>query len=218
MSEGSDAEQPRSGSVKVVPHPLVATMLTRLRDRSTEPAEFRRLLRGLTLALFLEASRDTETAAAPCLTPMGEMAGERLAHAPVLVPVLRAGLGMVEPALDLVPEASTYHVGLYRCHETLQPVPYYSPEAANAAGRPAYILDPMLATGGSAVAAIELVKSWRVSRLKLLCILAAPEGIERVQGAHPDVEVVTCAVDERLNEIGYIVPGLGDAGDRQFNT
>lgn len=199
-------------------HPLIRASLTRLRDRETPAPEFRRLVRVLSAALFLEASRDAALVEAPCDTPLCRTAGVALAQAPVLVPVLRAGLGMVEPVLELVPDASVLHLGLYRSHETLLPVSYYAPEAAGAAGRPAYILDPMLATGGSGAEAVATVKGWGASQVKLLSILAAPEGIARIHADHPDVEILTCAVDERLNEIGYIVPGLGDAGDRQFNT
>jgi uracil phosphoribosyltransferase len=144
------------------------------------------------------------------------MEGRRLAHHPVLVPILRAGLGMAEGILELVPEARVCHLGLYRDHRTLEAVSYYRPTPPCLEGRFAFVLDPMLATGGSAAAALEGVKGWGVARASLLCVLGSRPGVERVSTAYPDVEVFLCGLDERLDEIGYIVPGLGDAGDRQF--
>lgn len=197
-------------------HPLVQSWLGELRDVQTPSARFRELLRSLSVALFLEATRDLPTTPCTRRTPLAEIEGE-VAAAPVLVPVLRAGLGMVDGILPLVPEASVHHLGVYRCHETLRPISYYSP-AVPAAGRWIYLLDPMLATGGSATAAIETVREWSGSQIRLLCVLAAPEGVAQVHAAHPDVTIYTCALDSHLNDRGYIVPGLGDAGDRQFGT
>jgi uracil phosphoribosyltransferase len=197
-------------------HPLGLHWLAALRDVETEPAEFRRLLRSLSLALFYEAARELPTAACRVRTPLAEHATRRLEAAPILAPVLRAGLGMVDGILALVPDALVCHVGLYRDHATLLPVPYYTPSLKDARGRQTFVLDPMLATGGSAIAAIELVRSWGGPPPRLLSVIGAPEGVARVREAHPDVPIYLAALDERLNEQAYIVPGLGDAGDRQF--
>lgn len=198
-------------------HPLVRHWLAELREKDTPPPRFRALLRGLSAALFFEASRDLPQAACRIETPLAEMEGARLAAAPVLVPILRAGLGMVDPILDLVPEATVCHLGMYRDHETLQPVFYYTPEIRAVEGRPTFILDPMVGTGGSADAALSLVRDWGAGTVKLLGILGSRPGVQRVLERHPGVEVYLCAVDACLNEVGYIVPGLGDAGDRQFS-
>lgn len=197
-------------------HPLVLHWLADLRDVETASPHFRALLRRLSVALFVEASRDLPLEPRRVRTPLVEIAGRRLGCPPALVPILRAGLGMVDGILDLVPEASVCHVGLYRDHATLEPVSYYEPAVTSLEGRCAFVLDPMLATGGSAVATLNLVKSWGAAQVKLLGVLGAPEGVRRVEAAYPEVEVYLCALDERLNEMGYIVPGLGDAGDRQF--
>jgi uracil phosphoribosyltransferase len=199
-----------------IDHPLVEYWVTELRDVETGAARFRQLVRSLSGALFLEATRDLPLAGRRVRTPLAEVDGRRLATAPVLVPILRAGLGMVDGILDWVPDARICHVGLYRDHETLEAVSYYTPSVIGAEGRTAFVLDPMLATGGSAVATISIVKQWGVERIKLLSILGAPPGVQRVAQGYPEVEVYLCALDERLNDIGYIVPGLGDAGDRQF--
>lgn len=199
-----------------IDHPLVEYWLTELRDVETGAARFRQLVRSLSGALFLEATRDLPLARRPVRTPLAEVEGRRLATAPVLVPVLRAGLGMVDGLLDGVPEARVCHVGLYRDHQTLEAVSYYTPSVSGAEGRTAFVLDPMLATGGSAVATIRIVEQWGVERIKLLSIIGAPPGVQRVAQSCPEVEIYLCALDERLNDIGYIVPGLGDAGDRQF--
>jgi uracil phosphoribosyltransferase len=199
-----------------IDHPLVDHWLSELRDVETGPPRFRLLIRALSAALFLEAARDLPLAGRPVRTPLAEIEGRRLATAPVLVPILRAGLGMVDGILDWVPDARVCHVGLYRDHETLEAVPYYTPRVTAVEDRCAFVLDPMLATGGSAVTTLDLVKGWGVERVKLLSILGAPPGVQRVAHAHPDVEIYLAVLDERLNDIGYIVPGLGDAGDRQF--
>jgi uracil phosphoribosyltransferase len=202
----------------VLSHPLVDDWLAELRDVETPPARFRALVRKLTSALFLEASRDLATAPRCVRTPLTEVEVRRLARQPVLVPILRAGLGMAESVLELVPEARVCHLGIYRHHTTLQPVPYYTPPDTDLGGRPTFVLDPMLATGGSAVAALDLAAQWSPGPVKLLGILGAPEGVERVRAAYPAVPIFLCALDTCLNDLGYIVPGLGDAGDRQFGT
>ncbi len=199
-------------------HPLVAHWLAELRDVGTPPPRFRDILGSLSCALFLEATRDLPLASRPVRTPLAELEGAQLESPPLLVPILRAGLGMAEPIHALLPEATVLHVGVYRDHETLQPVRYYTPQVGDASGREAFVLDPMLATGGSAVAAISIVKSWDVARVTLLGVIGAPEGVARVGEAHPVVPIYLCALDDRLNDLGYIVPGLGDAGDRQFGA
>lgn len=204
--------------LNVLDHPLIYHWLAELRSVETGPARFRELVRHLSAALFLEASRDLPLQESTVRTPLVETPAKRLVSGPVLAPILRAGIGMADGILDLVPEASVYHLGFYRRHDTLEAVCYYRPTVSAAAGRRAFVLDPMLATGGSAVAALDEVRTWGVERPRLLCLLGAPEGVERVRRAHPQVEIYLGALDERLNEIGYILPGLGDAGDRQFNS
>jgi uracil phosphoribosyltransferase len=196
-------------------HPLVHAWLSELRDVETGPARFRALLGVLGAALFLEAARDLELAPRRVRTPLAEVAGQMLKWEALLVPILRAGLGMVEGIWPLVPGARVAHVGIYRHHATLEAVPYYTPAVQDVVGHPAFVLDPMLATGGSAVAALDLVKEWGAAP-RLLAVIGAPEGVRRVQADHPDVPIYLGALDECLNERGYIVPGLGDAGDRQF--
>jgi uracil phosphoribosyltransferase len=199
-----------------IDHPLVDHWLTELRDVETGAARFRGLIRNLSAALFLEATQDLPLGGRRVRTPLAEFHGWQLASAPLLVPILRAGLGMVDGILEWVPEARVCHVGLYRDHETLEAISYYTPTVSGAEGCCAFVLDPMLATGGSAVATIGIVKQWGVERIKLLGILGAPPGVQRVAQAYPDVEIFLGALDKRLNDVGYIVPGLGDAGDRQF--
>jgi uracil phosphoribosyltransferase len=200
----------------VLDHPLVRHWLAELRDVGTPPARFRRLLSRLSAALFLEATRDLPLIPCPVRTPLAEMEGAALASAPILVPVLRAGLGMADGIIRLVPEARVCHFGVYRDHLTLEAVPYYTPRVTGAEGRWAFVLEPMLATGGSAVATLDVVKAWGVTRVKLLCVIGAPAGVERVSRVHPDVDIFLAGLDGGLNDSGYIVPGLGDAGDRQF--
>src|SRR5436190_13838220 len=197
-------------------HPLVACWLSELRDVPTPPPRFRALLRHLSAALFLEATRDLSLVGRPVRTPLADFEGRQLARPPLLVPVLRAGLGMVEAVLELVPEARVAHLGLYRDHETLAPVTYYTPRVTDPEGATAFLLDPMLATGGSAVNAIGVARQWGVAQTRLLSVIAAPEGVQRVREAWPDTDAYLCGLDERLNEFGFILPGLGDAGDRQF--
>jgi uracil phosphoribosyltransferase len=205
-------------AVHVSRHPLLSHKITRLRDTATGPEAFRALVAGLTQLLFVEASADLRLAPQTARTPLADAPGHRLAESVGLVPVLRAGLGMVEPILSILPEACVWHLGLYRDHDTLRPVTYYSKLPTALDVDVSFLLDPMLATGGSAVAAIDILKRSGARRLKFLGLIAAPEGVRALAEAHPDVEVFVGAIDERLNEQGYIVPGLGDAGDRQFGT
>jgi uracil phosphoribosyltransferase len=206
-------------NVTVIDHPLIQDRLSTMRDQATAPADFRRLCREVGLLLAYEALRDLPLTTRLIQTPLAPMQAPALARLPpVLAPVLRAGLGFCEGILDLVPTASVAHVGLYRDHETLKPVKYYLKTPDNLADRLTLVLDPMLATGNSAAAAVELLRAEGAGAVRLLCLLAAPEGLERFAAAHPDVPVFTAAIDDRLNELGYIVPGLGDAGDRIFGT
>ncbi len=199
-------------------HPLVRHKLALLRDASTESKKFRELTRELAMLLCYEATRDLDLVEVEVQTPMGVTTGHRLRTQIGLVPVLRAGLGMVEGMLEMIPTAQVWHIGLYRDERTLHPVAYYNNLPVEPTVQLALLLDPMLATGGTAVAAVNMLKQWGSERITYIGLLAAPEGIERLSQAHPDVDVHVAAVDERLNEIGYIVPGLGDAGDRQFGT
>jgi uracil phosphoribosyltransferase len=207
------------GALTVVHHPLVQHKLALMRDVNTGSKEFRELAAEVTLLLSYEAMRDLETERVTLHTPIQEgefpmLAGKKLA----VIAILRAGLIMSDSILRLVPAARVGHVGLYRDPQTLQPVAYYSKLPQDIAERRVFLLDPMLATGGSAVAALDTLKAAGAHSVKLLSILSVPEGIERVHAAHPDVEIVTAAVDEGLNDHGYIVPGLGDAGDRIYGT
>ena len=205
--------------VTVVDHPLVRHKLSLLRRKETDTARFRLLLREISLLLGYEVTRDLETEDRTIETPLAPMqapflAGKKL----VLISILRAGNGLLEGMMDLIPSARVGHVGLYRDPETLEAVEYYFKVPEDLRDRPVIALDPMLATGNSAVAAIERIKAAGARRLKFLCLLAAPEGIEGFHAAHPDVPVYTAAIDERLNDHGYIVPGVGDAGDRLYGT
>ncbi|MCY3828914.1 MAG: uracil phosphoribosyltransferase [Rhodospirillaceae bacterium] len=205
--------------VTVVDHPLVRHKLSLLRRKETDTARFRLLLREIALLLGYEVTRDLETEDRTIETPLAPMqapflAGKKL----VLISILRAGNGLLEGMMDLVPSARVGHVGLYRDPETLMAVEYYFKVPEDLRDRPVIALDPMLATGNSAVAAVERIKAAGARRLKFLCLLAAPEGIEAFHAAHPDVPVYTAAIDERLNDHGYIVPGVGDAGDRLYGT
>jgi uracil phosphoribosyltransferase len=204
--------------IHVVEHPLLKVHLTRLRDRHTPPDTFRRHLTALTRLLAYPVLAAVDVDAVPVETPLTATTGYRLANPPVLVPVLRAGLGMVEGFLDVVPDAVVSHLGLYRDHRTLKPVRYYANFPRGLAGRPVLLLDPMLATGGSASDAIDFLKEQGVLDIRLVNIIAAPEGAERIARDHPEVPVFAAQMDERLNDQAYILPGLGDAGDRQFGT
>lgn len=205
-------------NVNEIRHPLISHHLVKLRDESTPSAEFRKYIHRLSVLLAYEATQDLTLKSAEVRTPLVLATGQVLNQRIGLVPILRAGLGMVDPVLDLIPEAEVWHLGFYRDEKTLQPVEYYKKLRKGGAVEVAMILDPMLATGGSAVAAIKAVKHWGVERVKLLAMIAAPEGIRAVQSAYPETQIYVCAIDSHLNERGYIVPGLGDAGDRTFNA
>lgn len=206
-------------NVQIIDHPLVQHKLSLLRDGSTSVRDFRSLTHEITSLMAYEAMRDLPLEDATVETPVAQASVKRLAGKKLaIVAILRAGLGMVDGILDLVPSARVGHVGLYRDPESLEPVEYYAKLPGDIHERDVFLLDPMLATGGSAVAALEQLKKAGATRVRLLCILAAPEGVERVQRDHPDVEIVLAALDERLNDHGYIVPGLGDAGDRIYGT
>ena len=207
-----------SGAVHVGRHPLLLHKLTRLRDQTTPPEVFRALVRDLTRLIFLDAVADLRVEGCTVRTPLAPFSGQRVADQVGLMPILRAGLGMVEPILELLPEAVVWHLGLYRDHDTLRPVTYYRKLPAALALDTCLILDPMLATGGSAVAAVEILKEAGARRIKFLGLIAAPEGVRALSTAHPDVPIHVGAIDSHLNETAYIVPGLGDAGDRQFAT
>jgi uracil phosphoribosyltransferase len=202
----------------VLDHPLVRHHLARLRDEATPFPEFRGAMRALSILLAYEALRDLPSRRVTVRTPLEPAAAARVRGRIGLVPILRAGLGMVDPILGLLPEAEVWHLGFYRDETTLQPVAYYNKFPAKRPVDVALVLDPMLATGGSAIAALQAVRNWGVKRVKLLGVIAAPEGLRAVRKAFPDVDVLVCAVDRRLNAHGYILPGLGDAGDRQFGT
>ena len=199
-------------------HPLVLHKSALLRHVETGPKKFRELVRELALLLGYEATSDLRLTAADVPTPMGRANVQLLDDRIGLVPILRAGLGMVQGVLELIPTAQLWHLGLYRDERTLQPIEYYNKLPSATTVQLALLLDPMLATGGSAVAAVDVLKRWGVTRIKFVGLIAAPEGVARLSAAHPDVDIHVAAVDERLNEVGYIVPGLGDAGDRQFGT
>ena len=200
------------------PHPLVAHKLSILRDIKTEPKKFRQLVRELGALLTYEATTDLAMVPVDVTTPLATAKCHELSMKIGLVPVLRAGLGLVEGVWELIPTAEVWHIGLYRDEKTLKPVEYYNKLPVEPTVSMCLILDPMLATGGSAVATADLLKRWGVKRIKFVGIIAAPEGIAALQKAHPDVDIHLAAVDDHLNERGYIVPGLGDAGDRQFGT
>lgn len=199
-------------------HPLVAHKLAKLRSVDTEPKKFRELIREISMLLAYEATLDLGTSSISVTTPMGATNGRQLDEKIGLVPILRAGLGMVEGVWEMMPTAEVWHLGLYRDEKTLKPVQYYNKLPVTPRVGAVLLLDPMLATGGSATAATQVLKDWGVSKIKYVGLIAAPEGINRMQDEHPDVPIYVAAIDERLNEIGYIVPGLGDAGDRQFGT
>jgi uracil phosphoribosyltransferase len=204
--------------VHVSGHPLLLHQLTLLRDRTTEPPLFRQLVAEMARLLYYEATRDLPLRPLQVQTPLMECTGHALAQAIALVPILRAGLGMVEALCAAEPSAQVWHLGLYRDHQTLKPVTYYCKPPMRRDVGLALVVDPMLATGGSAVAAVDVLKQWGVRRIKFLGLIAAPEGVRAVHEAHPDVAIHLAAIDQQLNEVGYIIPGLGDAGDRQFGT
>ncbi|AGA25810.1 uracil phosphoribosyltransferase [Singulisphaera acidiphila] len=199
-------------------HPIVLHLIANLRDARTRPPEFRRLVRTLAMLLAQEATLDLPTRPLEVPTPLGPSPAWNLADTIGIVPILRAGLGMAEGILDLIPDAQVWHVGVYRDEQTLQPMEYYKKLPANPKITIALVVDPMLATGGSAVHACTVLKAAGVTRMKLISLIAAPEGIAHMNEAMPDVPIHVGVVDDHLNEVGYIYPGLGDAGDRQFAT
>jgi len=199
-------------------HPLVAHKLSRMRDKETDPKRFRELVRETAALLAYEATADLLTVPRQIETPLTSTTGAELKEKIGLVPILRAGLGMVEGIWELMPTAEVWHIGLYRDEKTLKPVQYYNKLPIEPTVSVCLILDPMLATGGSAVATTDIVKRWGVKKIKFVGLIGAPEGIAAMQKAHPDVPIYLAAIDDHLDERGYIVPGLGDAGDRQFGT
>ena len=206
-------------TLTVIRHPLVQHKLTILRDRSTPKKIFKELVDEIAMLMAYEATGELTLEPAPVETPLEQTTGWRVSGKKLtLVPILRAGLGMVEGILRLVPSARVGHIGLYRDHDTLEPVDYYFKVPGDAPERDFFVLDPMLATGGSAAAAVTSLKRAGASRIRFLCIVAAPEGVRRLGTTHPDVPIFCAAVDRELNPTGYILPGLGDAGDRLFGT
>jgi uracil phosphoribosyltransferase len=204
--------------VQVVDHPLAKARLTTMRDARTDNAAFRAALRELTLMLIYEATRGAPVTTAPLHTPVARTTGHRLASPPVLVPVLRAGLGMADAAQNLIPESQMGFVGVARDEETHRPTPYMESLPESLVGRPVFVLDPMLATGGSMVHTIGLLTARGADDVTAVCVLAAPEGVEALRSSGLPVRLVTASIDERLNDSAFIVPGLGDAGDRQFGA
>lgn len=204
--------------VFVMNHPLIQHKLTIMRDKNTSVKDFRECAHEIGLLLGYEATKDLELEEFEIETPIAKMTGKRTKRKVALVPILRAGLGMVDALMDLIPAAKIGHIGLYRNEETLEPVEYYCKMPTDIAERQVLVLDPMLATGGSAIDAITMIKKRGAKRIKFVCIIAAPQGVSALRQAHPDVDIYCGAVDETLNENGYIVPGLGDAGDRLFGT
>lgn len=206
-------------NLRLVQHPLIEHKLTILRDRETSKKSFRELVDEIAMLMAYEITKDLPLEEVEIETPLARMTGHLVAGKKlVLVPILRAGLGMVEGVLRLIPSARVGHIGLYRDHSTLEPVQYYFKIDSNVEERSFILIDPMLATGGSACIAATKLKEKGARSVKFLCLVAAPEGLERMEREHPDVVVYAAALDERLNDLGYILPGLGDAGDRLFGT
>lgn len=204
--------------VNIMTHPLISHKLTIMRSKDTSVKDFRECAHEIALLIGYEATKDLKLQDYEIETPICKTVGKQIERQVALVPILRAGLGMVDALMDLIPAAKIGHIGLYRNEETLEPVEYYCKLPTDIAKRQVLVLDPMLATGGSAVAAINFIKKRGAKNIKFVCIIAAPQGIEVLRKAHPDVEIFCGALDEKLNENGYIVPGLGDAGDRLFGT
>ncbi|MEI6239875.1 MAG: uracil phosphoribosyltransferase [Planctomycetia bacterium] len=206
------------GSLHVSTHPLVAHHTLVLRDPATEPPAFRRVVRQLTRLLAYEATASLPTTDVTQRTPLAEARGRRLADRIAIVPILRAGLGMADGLLEIIPDAEVWHVGLYRDERTLQPQEYYNKLPRNCAATLALVVDPMLATGGSAVRTCEILRDAGIGRIAFLSLIASPQGVATLERSMPDVAIHVAALDEGLNDVGFIVPGLGDAGDRQFGT
>ncbi|NDJ77382.1 MAG: uracil phosphoribosyltransferase [Chloroflexi bacterium] len=207
-----------AGNIHISEHPLIQHKLTILRDAATEHKKFRELIREISMLLAYEAMTDLELAQTTVQTPLEKAPGFELQAEIGLVPILRAGLGMVDGIHEMIPGAQVWHLGIYRDEETLRPVSYYNKLPVEPTVQVCLVLDPMLATGGSATAAIQVLKEWGVRRIKYVGLIAAPEGINVVVNDHPDIPLHLAAVDDHLNDNGFIVPGLGDAGDRQFGT
>lgn len=206
-------------SVHVMDHPLIQHKITYIRQKDLGSRDFRAVIQEIAMLMCYEATRNLKLQDVEIETPICKMIGKELAGKKLaIIPILRAGLGMVEGMLDMIPTAKIGHIGLYRDPDTLEPVEYYCKLPADCDERETLVVDPMLATGGSSVAAIQMLKDKGVKKIHFLCILAAPEGVERMKKDHPDVDIYIGALDERLNDHGYIVPGLGDAGDRIFGT
>jgi uracil phosphoribosyltransferase len=205
-------------NVFVSNHPLIQHKLALMRSVGTEPKKFREVVREITSLLLYEATQDLETVEVDVETPLARIKGRKLADRIGFAPILRAGVGMVDSALDMIPTAQVWHIGLYRDHRTLLPVEYYNKLPNQVTVDICFVLDPMLATAGSATATIKILKEWGCKRIKYVGLIAAPEGVERFHREHPDVPIHVAAIDSYLNDLGYIVPGLGDAGDRQFGT
>lgn len=206
-------------SLTIIRHPLVQHKLTILRDLETETKHFKELVDEIAMLMAYEATSELTLKPRDVVTPLEKTKGWHISGKKLtLVPILRAGLGMVEGILRLVPSARVGHIGLYRDHDTLQPVAYYFKIPSDPAERDFFLLDPMLATGGSAAAAVASLKKAGATRIRFLCLVAAPEGVRRLSQAHPDVQIYCAALDRELNDLGYILPGLGDAGDRLFGT
>ncbi len=204
--------------IVVSEHPLVKHKLTLLRDAGTDSTKFRALVKELAILLAYEATADLATEPRAIETPMAPMQGVKLRENIGLVPILRAGLGLVDGVWEMMPSAEVWHIGLFRDERTLRPVEYYNKLPISPTVDVCLVLDPMLATGGSAIATVDILKDWGAQRIKFMGLIAAPEGVEAFTAAHPDVPLYLGAIDERLNDDGYILPGLGDAGDRQFGT
>ena len=210
---------PEFPNLSVLAHPLIQHKLTILRDRSTATRDFKQLVNEIAMLMAYEVTKDLSVEAVEVETPLERMRGARVSGKKlVLVPILRAGLGMVEGIAQLIPSARVGHIGIYREHDTLEPVDYYFKIPSDEDARDFFLLDPMLATGGSAVDAVSALKHAGAQRIRFLCLVAAPEGVRRMLQAHPDVLIFAAALDRQLNDHGYILPGLGDAGDRLFGT
>ncbi len=205
-------------SLMISKHPLLAHKLSKLRDVKTEPKKFRELVREMAGLLAYEATADLKIEPIEVQTPLEIAPGFELKEKIGLVPILRAGLGMVEGIWELMPSSEVWHIGIYRDEKTLKPVEYYNKLPTEPTVSVCLVLDPMLATGGSAVATVDVLKRWGVNRIKFVGLIGAPEGVAQLQKHHPDVPIYLAALDDHLNDVGYIVPGLGDAGDRQFGT
>ena len=202
----------------VMDHPLISHKIAMLRDKNTSVRDFRALVNEIALLMGYEATKDLKMTEVEVETPVATTKGQVIERQVALVPIQRAGLGMVDALMSLIPAAKVGHIGLYRDHETLQPVEYYCKLPSDIEQRQVLVLDPMLATGGSSSAAISFIKKRGAKNIRLVCVIGAPEGVKAVQEAHPDVDIYVAALDEKLNENGYIIPGLGDAGDRLFGT